>query len=70
MPELPKVLAMLLVMFISLIPSAEAFDGGDAVALLLGVIISVVGVCACIAKVCSVRSAFTVLIANTVKTSA
>lgn len=48
MPELPKVLAMLLVMFVSLIPSAEAFDGGDAVALLLGVIISVVGVCACI----------------------
>uniref|UniRef100_A0A4W5NME6 Uncharacterized protein n=1 Tax=Hucho hucho TaxID=62062 RepID=A0A4W5NME6_9TELE len=33
-------------MFISLIPSAEAFDGGDAVALLLGVTISVVGVCA------------------------
>uniref|UniRef100_A0A673XS60 Uncharacterized protein n=1 Tax=Salmo trutta TaxID=8032 RepID=A0A673XS60_SALTR len=46
MPELPKVLAMLLMMFISLIPSAEAFDGGDAVALLLGVTISVVGVCA------------------------
>ncbi|XP_041714021.2 small integral membrane protein 30 [Coregonus clupeaformis] len=48
MPELPKVPATLFVMFLSLIPSAEAFDGGDAVALLLGVTISVVGVCACI----------------------
>lgn len=48
MAKLPRVPAMLLVMFISFIPPAVAFDGGDAVALLLGVTISVVGVCACI----------------------
>ncbi|XP_067110810.1 small integral membrane protein 30-like [Osmerus mordax] len=35
-------------LFLSFIPVAEAFDGGDAVALLLGVTISIVGFCACI----------------------
>ncbi|XP_033889384.1 small integral membrane protein 30-like [Acipenser ruthenus] len=33
---------------LSLLPTAEAFDGGDAVALLLGMTISVVGFCACL----------------------
>ncbi|XP_024233214.1 small integral membrane protein 30-like [Oncorhynchus tshawytscha] len=47
MAKLPRVPAMLLVMFISLVLPAVAFDGGDAVALLLGVTTSVVGVCAC-----------------------
>ncbi|XP_039616891.1 small integral membrane protein 30-like [Polypterus senegalus] len=32
----------------SVFPAVAAFDGGDAVALLLGVTISVVGVCACL----------------------
>ncbi|XP_028972910.1 small integral membrane protein 30 [Esox lucius] len=42
------VTGMWCVLLLSLIPSAEAFDGGDAVALLIGVMISVVGFCACL----------------------
>ncbi|MBN3326348.1 SIM30 protein, partial [Atractosteus spatula] len=30
------------------LPTAEAFDGGDAVALLLGMTVTVVGFCACL----------------------
>ncbi|KAK6488218.1 small integral membrane protein 30-like [Huso huso] len=33
---------------LSLLPTVEAFDGGDAVALLLGMTISIVGFCACL----------------------
>ncbi|XP_034019124.1 small integral membrane protein 30-like [Thalassophryne amazonica] len=32
--------------FLSLIPAAEAYDAGDALALLLGVLLAVVGLCA------------------------
>lgn len=35
-------------LYLFFIPVVEAFDGGDAVALLLGVTISIVGFCACI----------------------
>ena len=40
--------AVLWFVFIALIPTVEAFDGGDAVALLLGMTITVVGFCACL----------------------
>ncbi|XP_078076018.1 small integral membrane protein 30 [Mustelus asterias] len=33
---------------LAVLPGAEALDGGDAVALLLGLALSVVGVCACL----------------------
>ncbi|XP_041071302.1 small integral membrane protein 30-like [Carcharodon carcharias] len=33
---------------LALPPVAQAFDGGDAVALLLGLALSAVGVCACL----------------------
>ncbi|XP_048463602.1 small integral membrane protein 30-like [Rhincodon typus] len=33
---------------LALLPGAQALDGGDAVALLLGLALSVVGVCACL----------------------
>ncbi|XP_030637182.1 small integral membrane protein 30 [Chanos chanos] len=39
---------MLWLFFLSLIHTAEAIDGGDAVALLLGMTITVVGFCACL----------------------
>ncbi|XP_042191355.1 small integral membrane protein 30-like [Callorhinchus milii] len=32
--------------FLGLVPAAEALDGGDAVALLLGIAVCTVGVCA------------------------
>ncbi|XP_067855660.1 small integral membrane protein 30-like [Heptranchias perlo] len=44
---LPAVCAIL-IYFLARVPAAEAFDGGDAVALLLGMVISTVGVCACL----------------------
>ncbi|XP_048124312.1 small integral membrane protein 30 [Alosa pseudoharengus] len=37
-----------LLVFMAIIPSAAAIDGGDAVALLLGMTITVVGFCACL----------------------
>ncbi|XP_067906672.1 small integral membrane protein 30-like [Heterodontus francisci] len=36
------------VYLLALLPAAEALDGGDAVALVLGLVISAVGVCACL----------------------
>uniref|UniRef100_A0A8D3BDZ9 Uncharacterized protein n=1 Tax=Scophthalmus maximus TaxID=52904 RepID=A0A8D3BDZ9_SCOMX len=38
--------AVVWLLFLSLIPPAEAYDAGDALALLLGAIVAVVGVCA------------------------
>ncbi|XP_054595599.1 small integral membrane protein 30 [Nothobranchius furzeri] len=32
----------------SFIPPVEAYDGGDALALLLGTVLAVVGLCACL----------------------
>ncbi|XP_038142441.1 small integral membrane protein 30-like [Cyprinodon tularosa] len=39
---------VLLLVFSSLIPAAEAYDAGDALALLLCTILTVVGFCACL----------------------
>lgn len=46
--KLSNVAWMLCLFLLSLISPAEAWDGGDALALLLGTVISVVGVCACL----------------------
>uniref|UniRef100_A0A0E9TF07 Uncharacterized protein n=1 Tax=Anguilla anguilla TaxID=7936 RepID=A0A0E9TF07_ANGAN len=42
------VFMMLWLLLTSFIPPVEAFDSGDAVALLLGMAITVVGFCACL----------------------
>ncbi|XP_035473584.1 small integral membrane protein 30 [Scophthalmus maximus] len=44
--RLPGAAAVVWLLFLSLIPPAEAYDAGDALALLLGAIVAVVGVCA------------------------
>ncbi|KAF7665923.1 hypothetical protein LDENG_00127850 [Lucifuga dentata] len=44
--ELPGFTPVLWLIFLSLIPPAEAYDAGDALALLLGTIVTVVGFCA------------------------
>ncbi|XP_070785206.1 small integral membrane protein 30 [Enoplosus armatus] len=44
--ELPGAAAIVWLIFLSLIPPAEAYDAGDALALLLGTILTVVGFCA------------------------
>lgn len=43
-----SVLVVLCLLFTSLVRPAQAFDGGDAVALLLGMAVTVVGFCACL----------------------
>ncbi|XP_042551895.1 small integral membrane protein 30 [Dipodomys merriami] len=43
--------AQMLVVFISLLlvlPGVEAVEAGDAIALLLGVVLSITGICACL----------------------
>ena len=44
--ELPSTAAIVWLVFLSLVPPAEAYDAGDALALLLGTIVAVVGCCA------------------------
>ncbi|XP_060759630.1 small integral membrane protein 30-like [Neoarius graeffei] len=44
----PGVLAVLCFFFLCVLQPVEAYDGGDAVALLLGMAITVVGFCACL----------------------
>ncbi|XP_029318069.1 small integral membrane protein 30 [Cottoperca gobio] len=44
--ELPNAAAITCLLFLSLIPPAEAYDAGDALALLLCTILTVVGFCA------------------------
>lgn len=44
----PGVFAVLFLCFVSTVQPVEAYDGGDAVALLLGMAITVVGFCACL----------------------
>ncbi|XP_044041510.1 small integral membrane protein 30-like [Siniperca chuatsi] len=44
--ELPNAAAVVWLMFLALIPPVEAYDAGDALALLLGTILTVVGFCA------------------------
>lgn len=34
--------------FVSIVPGAEAFDGGDVAALIIGLIIGVLGLCSCL----------------------
>ncbi|XP_066525677.1 small integral membrane protein 30-like [Hoplias malabaricus] len=43
-----SVFALLWLVFVSLFPGAEAFDGGDALALFLGMTVTLVGFCACL----------------------
>uniref|UniRef100_A0A673BLW5 Uncharacterized protein n=1 Tax=Sphaeramia orbicularis TaxID=375764 RepID=A0A673BLW5_9TELE len=42
------VVTVVWLVFMTLIPPAEAYDAGDALALLLGTVLSVVGLCACL----------------------
>jgi len=43
------ILAQLIFVFISsLIPGVAAFDAGDAIALVLGLVIGILGICACL----------------------
>lgn len=46
--ELPSTALMVGLLFFSLISPAEAYDAGDALALLLCTILTVVGFCACL----------------------
>ncbi|XP_067247015.1 small integral membrane protein 30-like [Chanodichthys erythropterus] len=39
---------MLCLFLLTIVQTAEAFDGGDAAALLLGATVSLVGICACL----------------------
>ncbi|XP_037397275.1 small integral membrane protein 30-like [Pygocentrus nattereri] len=43
-----RLFAVFCLFLTTLVPTVEAFDGGDAVALLLGMTITVVGFCACL----------------------
>lgn len=45
---LPEVFAVICFFFMSVLQPVEAYDGGDAAALLLGMAITVVGLCACL----------------------
>ncbi|XP_046729387.1 small integral membrane protein 30-like [Silurus meridionalis] len=44
----PGVFAVLCLFLLSVLQPVEAYDGGDAVALLLGMAITVVGFCVCL----------------------
>lgn len=44
--DVPFAASVVWLMFLSLIPPVEAYDAGDALALLLGTILAVVGLCA------------------------
>lgn len=46
--ELPNAAAIVWLIFLCLIPPAEAYDTGDALALLVATILTVVGFCACL----------------------
>ncbi|XP_061523915.1 small integral membrane protein 30-like [Phyllopteryx taeniolatus] len=47
--QLPRVAAVLSSLtFLQTIPPAAAYDAGDAVALLLGTVVAMVGFCACL----------------------
>ncbi|XP_067283353.1 small integral membrane protein 30-like [Pseudorasbora parva] len=39
---------MICLFLLALVQTTEAFDGGDAVALLLGATVTLVGICACL----------------------
>ncbi|XP_034434680.1 small integral membrane protein 30-like [Hippoglossus hippoglossus] len=46
--QLPNAAAVICLIVLTLIPPAEAYDAGDALALLLGSVLAVVGFCACL----------------------
>lgn len=46
--ELPNAAALVWLIFLALIPPAEAYDAGDVLALLLATILTMVGFCACL----------------------
>ncbi|XP_026217184.1 small integral membrane protein 30 [Anabas testudineus] len=46
--ELPAVAPIIWMVVLSLIPPVEAYDAGDALALLLGTVLTVVGFCVCL----------------------
>ncbi|KAG7240586.1 hypothetical protein INR49_026721 [Caranx melampygus] len=46
--ELPNAAAMVWLLVLCLIPPVEAYDTGDAIALLLGTVLAVVGFCSCL----------------------
>lgn len=46
--ELPNAAALVCLLLLSLVAPAEAYDAGDALALLLGTVLTVVGCCACL----------------------
>lgn len=45
--QLKRLLALLFVLF-SIVPPVRAFDGGDVAALIIGLIIGIIGIFACI----------------------
>ncbi|XP_069375493.1 small integral membrane protein 30 [Paralichthys olivaceus] len=46
--QLPNAAAFICLIVLTLVPPAEAYDAGDALALLLGTVLAVVGFCACL----------------------
>ena len=46
--QLPNAAAVICLLVLTLVPPAEAYDAGDALALLLGSVLAVVGFCACL----------------------
>jgi FtsH-binding integral membrane protein len=41
-------ISFFVLVFASIIPSVAAFDAGDAIALILGLAIGILGICACL----------------------
>lgn len=46
--EVPGAAAVVWLLLLTLVPPVEAYDAGDALALLLGTVLAVVGFCACL----------------------
>uniref|UniRef100_A0ABK0LPQ9 Small integral membrane protein 30 n=1 Tax=Rattus norvegicus TaxID=10116 RepID=A0ABK0LPQ9_RAT len=48
MNSVPTQLILVLTSLLLILPGVEAVEAGDAIALLLGVVLSVTGICACL----------------------
>ncbi|XP_075414691.1 small integral membrane protein 30 [Tenrec ecaudatus] len=48
MPSASTQLVLVLISLLSVLPAVEAVEAGDAIALLLGVVLSITGICACL----------------------
>ncbi|XP_032762826.1 small integral membrane protein 30 [Rattus rattus] len=48
MDSVPTQLILVLTLLLLILPGVEAVEAGDAIALLLGVVLSVTGICACL----------------------